>query len=191
METFRPGKPLSSGSPEDAGHGSVRAGGSRGFRALSDEERALLGRRGEEWAYAAESQRLLALGLDTGRLEREGSLEWVARRDKYAPYDIRSVEKADGDVHETYIEVKSTTGEDRSVEWSIQEFRYALSVGERYWLYWVAHVDQERPDPPVRYQDPVRLWKEGLIRLEFRQLAITLPDTAEGEEPIEEASNAV
>jgi hypothetical protein len=55
----------------------------------------------------------------------------------------------------------------------------AHSAGDRYWLYWVAHVNRERPERPVRYQNPVRLWSDGYIQLGFRQLEITLPEEPE------------
>jgi hypothetical protein len=169
-------------TPDETDKGKRHAtGGGHGFRFLSEEERTMLGERGEDWAYAAERQRLKILGLDPDALEREGRQEWVAHRDRFANHDIRSVDMVNGRSTEIYIEVKSTTGQDRTVEWPIGEFRLALSAGDRYWLYWVAHVDRERPDQPVRYQNPVRLWQEGYIQLGFRQLAIQLPEETEDE----------
>lgn len=147
----------------------------------SEKDRIERGERGEDWAYAAERQRLKTLNLNPDALEREERLEWVARRDRFADHDIRSVDMVDGELTEIYIEVKATTGQDRTVEWPIREFRLALSAGDRYWLYWVAHVDRERPDLPVRYQNPVCLWRDGYIQLGFRQLAITLPEETEDE----------
>jgi hypothetical protein len=157
------------------GH-SVGGSGRRTIWMPSEEERERLGKRGEKWAYACECRRLKNLGLDPEALEREGKLEWVSRKEKYAPYDIRSVDRIDGRLEEIYIEVKSTTGHNRTVRWPISEFRMAHSADDRYWLYWIGHVDRERPDPPVRYQNPVQLWEEGYIQLGFRQLEITLPE---------------
>jgi hypothetical protein len=168
-------------STEDIAEPGRQSGGGGGWarRMLSEEERERLGKRGEEWAYDHERRRLAILGLDPTVLEQEGKLAWVAKKQKYAPYDIRSLDKVDGRLEEIYIEVKSTTGQDRTVQWSIREFEMANSVGDRYWLYWIGHVDRERPDPPVRYQNPVQLWEEGYIRLDFRQLEITLPEELE------------
>lgn len=181
MQTYNvPETPPPADETGGKGH-SGGGGGGGGYHFLSEEERTRLGERGEEWAYTAERHRLAKLGLDPDALEREKRLEWVARKDKYANYDIRSVDKVDGRLEEIYIEVKSTTGQDRTVRWSIGEFRLAHSAGDRYWLYYVAHVDRERPDPPVRYQNPVRLWNDGYIQLGFCQLEITLPEEAETE----------
>jgi hypothetical protein len=152
-------------------------GGKQTRRMLSEEERERLGKRGEEWAYACECRRLKNLGLEPEALEREGKLEWVSKKEKYAPYDIRSVDGINGQLEEVYIEVKSTTGNNRTVQWPISEFRMAHSAGDRYWLYWIGHVDREHPDPPVRYQNPVQLWEEEYIQLGFRQLEITLPES--------------
>ena len=90
-------------------------GNTRRYHFLSEEERTRLGERGEGWAYAAERERLEGLGLDPDALEREKRLEWVSSRDKYAKYDIRSVNRIDGQLEEIYIEVKSTSGQDRTV----------------------------------------------------------------------------
>jgi hypothetical protein len=182
METYyAPEAPPPSADETDRHWHTGGGGGGGGYRFLSEEERTRLGKRGEEWAYAAERQRLEELGLDPDALERKKRLEWVASRDKYANYDIRSVDKVDGRLEVIYIEVKSTSGQDRTVQWSIGEFRLAHSAGDRYWLYWVAHVDRGRPDRPVRYQNPVHLWNDGYIQLGFRQLEITLPEESETE----------
>jgi len=181
VETYNKPETPPSSVDEICGHGYSGGGGRGGFHPLSEEEKTRLGKRGEEWAYAAERQRLAELGLDPDALEREKRLDWVASRDKYANYDIRSVNKVNGRLEEIYIEVKSTSGQDHTVQWSIGEFRLAHSAGDRYWLYWVAHVDRERPDPPIRYQNPIRLWKDGYIQLGFRQLEITLPEELEPE----------
>ena len=156
-------------------------GSTGGHHFLSEEERTRLGERGEEWAYAAERERLEGLGLDPDALERKKRLEWVSSRDKYAKYDIRSVNRVDGQLEEIYIEVKSTSGQDRTVQWSIGEFQLAYSAGDRYWLYWVAHVDRKRPNQPIRYQNPIRLWNDGYIQLGFRQLEIILPEELEAD----------
>ncbi len=175
VKTFQASSP----PPSREEKGNLRypgGGGGWSHRTMSEEERTVLGRRGEEWAYAAERQRLRELGLDPDALEQEGRLKWISKTDWGSPYDIRSVDLVDGELVEIYIEVKSTAGRDRSVGWSAGEFRLAMEHGDRYWIYWVANADRERPDPPVRYQNPIHLWKAGYIELNFRQFEITLPE---------------
>lgn len=174
--TYEPG---SHSAPSDTTPGNRRmslGGGGGKFRRLPEIVKETLGKRGEQWAYIAERQRLMSLGLDPDALEREGRLVWVSRQNKYANHDIKSIDRTEHGFEDIYIEVKSSTGDQPSVEWSIGEFHLAASAGNRYWIYWVAHVDRQRPDSPVRYQNPVQLWQNEEIELEFRQLEIVLPD---------------
>ena len=140
----------------------------------------MIGRRGEKWAYEAERQRLQSLGVNPDELEENERLVWVSRRDAYANHDIKSVHQGPGGLEDIWIEVKSTIGTERTAEWSIGEFQLAASLGDRYWLYWVSHADRAKPDMPVRYQNPVKLWQDGEMALDFRQLEITLPEATDG-----------
>lgn len=178
VETYRPGdqEPKPERQPREGGVGD--GGGGIGT-AMTEEERIALGTRGEKWALEAERQRLRELGFDPEQLERQKQLDWVSQREKRSPFDIRSIDVLDGEVVEIYIEVKSTTGSDRRAVWPIGEFRWALSHGDRYWLYLVTHVEQARPDNPIRFQNPIQLWQERHIQIDFRQLQLTLPAKAE------------
>jgi len=161
----------------------LRTGGSEGgarvyhYHPPSEKVRIEVGRRGERWAYQAERQRLRQLGLDPDELERKGQLVWESDRNPTAHYDILSVDRRSSSLIPIYIEVKSTVGADRTAEWSISEFRLAASVGERYWLYWVFNAERANPTGPICLRDPVKLWRDGKLALDFRQLAITLPNT--------------
>lgn len=179
VETYSPS--VNSASPQDDNKGRKPkgGGGGNGYSPISEEKRLLLGKRGEEWAYSCERQRLVALGLNPDTLEREGQLEWVARRDKFANHDIRSVEVSNGLRKTIYIEVKSTTKQDRSIVWTRSEYKLAREKRSDYWLYWVAKVDSARPNLPLRFQDPIELLHQGRLQVDFRQLDLRLPDETE------------
>jgi len=178
IETYHPGSSQQVGQSDGSGKPSSGGGTGLGrYHPPSEKVRKTIGRRGEEWAYEAERQRLSDLGLDPDELERDERLVWVSDRDLYANHDIKSVDRGPDGLIDIWIEVKSTAGTDQTVEWSINEFQLAASLGDRYWLYWVSHADRSKPRGPVRFQNPVKLWQDGELTLDFRQLAITLPET--------------
>lgn len=172
FETYEPG----SGQPpmEHGGHGGGAGGPGISRRPPPEKVRQALGQRGEKWAYETEKQRLRKLGLDPESLEREKKLDWVATREPYAAYDIRSVDKTPDGQTDIWIEVKATAGNDGVVEMSIEQFKLASSLGDRYWLYWISNAGQACPRV-TRYQNPVKLWQDGEIQLDFRRLELTLP----------------
>lgn len=177
IETYQPGSGQYTEQPD--GPGKTGGGGRTWpgrYYPPSEEVRKAIGRRGERWAYEAERQRLKSLGLDPDEMEKDRRLVWVSDHDPYANHDIKSVDLGPDGRTDIWIEVKSTAGTDRTVEWGMTQFRLAASLGDRYWLYWVSQADCSRPEGPIRFQNPVKLWQDGELGLDFRQLAITLPE---------------
>lgn len=133
-----------------------------------------LGHRGEEWAYAAERQRLAGLGFDPDELEEMGYLAWVSNKNKTANYDIQTIwDKTRQE--RVFIEVKSTTGDYPNIHMSLTEFGLAMSAGEHYWLYWVAAVDEEQPELPICYRNFAQYVENEMVDLHVDTLSITLP----------------
>lgn len=133
-----------------------------------------LGHRGEEWAYAAERQRLAGLGFDPDELEEMGYLAWVSNKNKTANYDIQTIwDKTRQE--RVFIEVKSTTGDYPNIHMSLTEFGLAMSAGEHYWLYWVAAVDKEQPELPICYRNFAQYVENEMVDLHVDTLSITLP----------------
>lgn len=140
-----------------------------------------LGRRGEEWAYRAERHRLSELGFDPDELEEMGELDWIARRQPTANHDIKSIRVTEEDEQrDVYIEVKASSGDDRRIRISRGEFELALSLGDSYWLYWVANVDTARPDPPVCYPNLAQFIADKKVDLHVKTLLMTLPAPTDG-----------
>lgn len=160
--------------------GGGGGGGGRGGRIPSQEITAELGRRGEEWAYENEKQRLRQLGYDPEEREKKEELSWVSRTQPTANHDIRSIRVTEeGEERPVYIEVKSSVGDSRDIVMSMAEFKLALSVKEDYWLYWVAHVDAAQPNTPICYPNLARLIEENGIDLSVDTIVMTLPRPVE------------
>jgi hypothetical protein len=136
-----------------------------------------LGRRGEQWAYEAEKQRLASLGHDVGALLAQGRLLWVSDKNRTSNFDILSIDGRAGKAHlPIYIEVKATSGTSRMIRMSRAEFEFAMHQAENYWLYWVANVDEKRPNPPLRYNNLANMITENTVAIHLDKLALTLPE---------------
>jgi len=146
-------------------------GGIGGSPALVDwkAERAwreAIGKWGEVFVNMVERQHLQDMGFDP-----DTHLKWVSVEDETADHDFESVDELGQPI---IIEVKATTGANTSIRISRREFQCAVIAGPRYWLYYVTHADTARPYL-YRYQDPIRLWLDGEISLEFDRMILTLP----------------
>lgn len=165
----QPGRPGSGGGSEKATTPSK-------VTIPSEEATRKLGRRGEEWAYETEKQRLSQLGYDPNDLEEMGELIWVSKRQPMANYDIRSIRITEsGEERPVYIEVKARAGTSRDIRMKREEFRLALSLRDDYWLYWVANIDTAQPDAPVCYPNLAQLIEEKKVDLNVDTISITLP----------------
>lgn len=164
------------GSVQKKGRGN--GGGGPGHIPRQEVTEAL-GKRGEAWAYENERQRLLIeYGYDPDELEELEELVWVSRREPAANYDIRSIWISEsGEQRSLYIEVKSSASNNRQIRMSRQEFRLAMKLGQDYWLYWVANIDEARPDVPVAYKNVAKLVAEERLIIDVDTLALTLPPT--------------
>lgn len=161
--------------PGGENHGSSGGNGHVPRQEVTEE----LGRRGEEWAYYAEKERLRELNLDPDSLEASGELQWVSRSNPTANHDIRSVSlNEQGDKRTVYIEVKSTSGSGRAIHMSRSEFELALSQGESYWLYWVSHIESATPHGPFCLPNFAQLLINKQIDLHIQTLTMTLPKVA-------------
>jgi hypothetical protein len=163
------------------GEGSGKKGGNGGSGTgypPRQEVTEALGERGERWAYANEKLRLqVEYGFDPAELEELEELVWVSQRKPTANYDIKSIWQTEsGEQRSLYIEVKATAGDNRRIRMGKQEFRLAMSMGEDYWLCWVANVDEARPEAPVCYTNIAQLIAEGKLVIDVDTLALTLPD---------------
>jgi hypothetical protein len=154
-----------------------RKGATGTSRVPRQEVTEALGKRGEEWAYENEKLRLKTeYGFDPQELEELQKLVWVSRRKPTANHDIRSVRVTEsGEQRALYIEVKASAGDSRNIWMGRQEFLLAMSLGEDYWLYWVANVDEARPDAPVCYKNFAQLVAEEKLVIDVGTLALTLP----------------
>ena len=178
----------------DDGNGKRRKGGSSGSgrghipRQEITEE---LGKRGEKWAYENEKLRLQnEYGLNPAELEEGGKLVWVSFQNPTANHDIRSISISErGEMRTIYIEVKASTGDVRKIKMSRQEFQLAMSLGSEYWLYWVANVDEAKPDPPVCYKNVAQLVADKRITIDVGTLDLTLPEIIREEDSDESIGN--
>lgn len=190
VQTAEPGD-LETVSTEN-GEGKERGKGGSGIGHIPRQEvTEALGRRGEKWAYENEKLRLqIEYGFDPQELEELEELVWVSRRKPAANYDIKSIRVTEsGEQRSVYIEVKASAGDSRQIRMRRQEFHLALSLGEDYWLYWVANVDEAKPDTPVCYENVARLVAEEQLTIDVDTLALTLPRPHKGSrvEPSREA----
>lgn len=127
----------------------------------ADENGAL----GEMIALEAERRRLSL----AGKPELAAAVRWTSRENVLAGYDIRSFE-IDGS--DRFIEVKATAGSARRFVVSPNEWRTALRLRSRYWIYLVTAV---RSQPELhRLQDPVGLEEGGRLRREPHGWAVTI-----------------
>ncbi len=117
------------------------------------------GRRGEEWAFAKERERVAKLGMDPQLVV------WQSRRDPLSNFDIRSV---DDDGVEIYIEVKSTAALDPATPFDISagELLLAETYGERYLIHRVYDVNAAVPGV-VRFRDPWSMVQRGEGELRY------------------------
>ncbi|MCY3856229.1 MAG: DUF3883 domain-containing protein [Rhodospirillales bacterium] len=135
-----------------------RFGGHSGLRGRQNEEQDRVnGRRGEEIIYMLEKKRV----REAGHPEEE--VVWVSESVPTSDVDIESV---DENGHRCFIEVKSTTGTDGNMHWSLAEFLRALREGDRYFLYRVYKVNDERP-VILRIRNPVSLISTGGLHLDI------------------------
>ncbi|MGA9997694.1 MAG: DUF3883 domain-containing protein [Pyrinomonadaceae bacterium] len=132
-------------------------------RAKITPERLLdIKRRCEENGYIGEE---FVLNYERRRLRRAGKndlaakVQWVSLQSVVEGYDILSYE-INGD--ERWIEVKSTSKRGRTFEMSNNEWRTAMDVGDKYYIYRVTDV---LTSPQVKeYRNPYLLESQGLIQ---------------------------
>lgn len=123
----------------------------------STERDEAVGRRGEELVYRAEQVRVRKLGYDEDRVI------WVAKDDRTADHDIRSVDEDGADL---FIEVKSTVGTGGRFEWSVREFQKALQEGNRYVLVRVYEADTSEPTCKL-FRAPISLVRSGQVKVDI------------------------
>jgi len=128
--------------------------------------RDAVGERGEAFVNIAERQRLQDMGFDP-----DTCLKWISAEDKSADHDFESVDELGRPI---IIEVKATAGSGTSIHISRKAFRLAVAAGPGYWLYRVTQAGTDRPHL-CRYQDPIKLWLDGEITLEFDRMVMNLP----------------
>lgn len=164
----------------DVGHRRGGRGSGGGGGVPPEGVTRALGRRGEEWAFECEKQRLAKLQLNVADLERKDDLRWVSRELPTANHDIRSVDIDERGVLRTvFIEVKATSGDRPVIKMSRAEIELAFAQGPNYWLYWVANADLECPGPPLCYRDLPRLISEKRVQLNVDSLSLTLQTGSE------------
>ena len=135
-----------------------RFGGHGGSRGRQNEERDRVnGRRGEEIVYMLEKKRVREAG------HPEDQVIWVSASVPTSDIDIESV---DENGQRCFIEVKSTTGTDGNMHWSLAEFLRALRESNKYFLYRVYKVNDARP-VVVRIRNPVSLIPTGGLHLDI------------------------
>jgi len=115
------------------------------------EENGLLG---EEYVLKIERTRLKR----AGRPDLAEEVKWVSQESVSEGYDIASFE-ANGQPR--FVEVKATSGNQRSFEMSDNEWQRACQLGERYYICRVTLV-RERPSH-VYIRNPKKLELEGQV----------------------------
>jgi hypothetical protein len=161
----------------EAPRGQVTVGGSGGIGGspgpvdwkAKQAWRKVIGKRGEAFVNMVERHHLQDMGFDP-----DTHLKWVSAEDETADHDFESVDELGQPI---IIEVKATAGIGASIRISRRAFQRAVIAGSRYWLYHVTHADTASPHLD-RYQDPIRLWLDGEISLEFDRMIMTLPKLA-------------
>ena len=140
--------------------------------AALEETRRLYGRRGEEAAYQAERNRLIAAGGDPERVR------WISRDIETADHDLESVGE---DGKPIYIEVKTTSSDDPGEAFPISaaELLCAAKHQEHYFIYRVTRVRDAVPRITA-YAEPLNLVERGLATLDFAQGRMRLPPAALG-----------
>jgi len=124
------------------------------------------GRRGEQFAYDQERERVLGLGMDPA------VVDWVSSRDESADHDLESV---DEDGVKIFIEVKSTESAriGTPVELTVKEWQAAARHRDRFLIYRVLEVVSSEPQLLV-FRDPFGLVESGKAILDPSRYHLTL-----------------
>lgn len=109
-------------------------------KAKSNAKNGLLG---EELVITYEKERLTKLG----REDLADKIKWVSKEDDTTGYDIISFDIGEfNDVHEKYIEVKSTEENDTNAFYiSVNELRAMEMLKKQYYIYRVYNVKTNNP----------------------------------------------
>jgi Domain of unknown function (DUF3883) len=128
------------------------------------------GRRGEEAAYQAERNRLIAAGDDPERVRR------VSRDIETADHDLESVGE---DGKPIYIEVKTTSSDDPGEAFPISAAEL-LCAAKHQEHYFISRVTRVRDAVPriTAYAEPLNLVERGLATLDFAPGRMRLPPSA-------------
>jgi len=133
--------------------------------------REAYGLRGEALVYELELRRLAKLGIG----KPEENVYWLRKAGRVtADHDLESKDLVDGAWVDIVIEVKSTPGQDFRFEMSKEELYCAQKYGPRYQLHRVTNVCSPTPSVYV-FENPYKLWQEGLAIIEPRDTYVILP----------------
>lgn len=124
-----------------------------------------IGQRGEEIIYNYEKNLLIKIG----RNDLASKVEWIAKQDCTAGYDILSY---DINGNKKYIEVKSSTGSSDKFYLSKNEIEVARKYGENYFIYKVNNI--KRIPYINKIRNPLQCIDEGMIQLEATQFLANL-----------------
>lgn len=132
----------------------------------NEAQKRLAGKRGEQFAYNIERERVQSMGLDPDQVI------WQSKDDELAPFDIVSV---DQDGNQIFIEVKSTVGSDPSDPFYISEAELleASFHRNRYYIHRVTDVNTATPSI-TRWCNPIELIKneQGRLLLSTAQMEL-------------------
>lgn len=124
--------------------------------AIKLREAEVIGAIAEDLALDFERKRLQDMGCS---LESE-CIQKISELNVAAGYDIMSFDGPNTILaHDRFIEVKGSTGNKISFFWSKNEVDQAISLGERYWIYFIGGIDKENKTSstePILIQDPVK-----------------------------------
>jgi len=139
----------------------------------SESRKKAIGKRGEEIVWEKELQRLYNLGYP----DPQQVLKWVSKDNETSNHDFASKDENNQDI---WIEVKATEDDSDDFEWPKTEIDLAIAARRRYYIYRVYYATTANPRVK-RFQDPIGLWLNGELSLNFSVLRGNLPaDINEG-----------
>lgn len=127
----------------------------RKFDELSQIQKAV-GDLGEKLVLEYERERLNRLGAN----EESKCIRIISKLNVAAGYDIESFDgKSSSLEFDRFIEVKSSTGDYVSFEWTRNEINKAKKLKDSYWIYFLGKVDLVGKNAklgPLLFRDPIK-----------------------------------
>jgi hypothetical protein len=125
----------------------------------------------EDWVVKYERERL----TKAGHYIEAAAVARISGLDVAAGYDVESYNGSSSAlVPDRFIEVKSTSSDQKSFYWSVNELNTARALREQYWIYHVRTFDAPlRTGQLTAIQNPARLLSLGKLRAIANEYYVT------------------